>query len=122
VLERPHVVEAVRELHEQHADVARHRDQHLAEALRLLVLLAGEVDLAELGDPVDEERDLLAEDPLEVLCVTLQSSTTSWSSAAQTLAGSSLSSVMIDATDTGCVMYGSPLLRFWPSCFCAAKT
>jgi len=61
VLEGPHVVQAVRELHEQHADVARHRDQHLAEALRLPVLLGGEVDLAELGHAVDEERDLLAE-------------------------------------------------------------
>ncbi len=60
-LERPHVVEAVAELDEQHADVARHRDQHLAEVLGLPVFLRGEVDLAELGDAVDEERDLGAE-------------------------------------------------------------
>ncbi len=58
VLEGAHVVEAVGELDEEHADVARHGHEHLAEALGLLVLLAGEVDAAELGDPVDQERDL----------------------------------------------------------------
>ena len=36
--ERPHVVRAVGELHEDHADVARHREEHLAEVLRLLLL------------------------------------------------------------------------------------
>ena len=46
---------------------ARHRDEHLAEALGLLVLLAGEVDAAELRDAVDEERDLRAEELGELL-------------------------------------------------------
>ena len=58
---------AVAELDQQHADVARHRDDHLAEVLRLAVLLRGEVDLAELGDPVDEEGDLAAELALDVV-------------------------------------------------------
>ncbi len=61
VVERAHVVEAVRELHEQHADVLRHVQEHLAKALGLTVLLRGEVELRELGDPVDEEHHLLAE-------------------------------------------------------------
>jgi hypothetical protein len=66
VLERAHVVEAVAELDQEHADVARHRHQHLAEVLRLPVLLRGEVDLGELGHPVDEEGDLGPELALDV--------------------------------------------------------
>ncbi len=61
VLERPHVVEAVAELDEQDADVPRHRDDHLAEVLRLTIFLRREVDLRELGDAVDELGDLDAE-------------------------------------------------------------
>jgi hypothetical protein len=37
VVERPHVVEAVAELDQQDAQVLRHRDHHLAEALRLTI-------------------------------------------------------------------------------------
>ena len=37
VLERPHVVDAVAQLDEEHTDVARHGDEHLAEVLRLAV-------------------------------------------------------------------------------------
>ena len=61
VAEGPHVVSAVGELDQDDADVARHREQHLAEVLRLLLLARGEVDLADLGDPVDQARDLGAE-------------------------------------------------------------
>jgi hypothetical protein len=56
--ERPHVVRAVGELHEDDADVARHREQHLPEVLGLLLLARGEADLADLRDAVDERRDL----------------------------------------------------------------
>jgi hypothetical protein len=67
VVERPHVVQAVAELDHQHPDVPGHGHEHLAEALGLLVFLVVEVDAAELGDPVDEEGDLLAEALLDVL-------------------------------------------------------
>ncbi len=50
-----------------HAQVARHRDQHLAEVLGLPLLARGEGELAELGDAVDEVGDLLAELALELL-------------------------------------------------------
>ena len=66
MLERPHVVEAVRELDQEHADVARHRDEHLAEALGLPVLARREVDLAELGHAIDEKGDLFTEHRLDV--------------------------------------------------------
>ena len=64
--ERAHVVQAVGELHEQDADVARHRDDHLADVLRLGELAAAELQLVQLGEPVDDPRDLVAELLLDV--------------------------------------------------------
>ncbi|RYE89290.1 MAG: bifunctional (p)ppGpp synthetase/guanosine-3',5'-bis(diphosphate) 3'-pyrophosphohydrolase, partial [Myxococcales bacterium] len=54
VVEGPHVVEAVAELDQEHADVARHGHDHLAEVLGLAVGLRDELDLGELGDPIDQ--------------------------------------------------------------------
>ena len=80
-------------------------------------------DLAELGDAVDEERDLLAEQLAElldgragVLDAVVQQARR------RRLATSSLSSAMIRATASGCMTYGSPDLRVWPSCACAANS
>ncbi len=61
VLERAHVVQAVRELDEQDADVARDGEQKLAEVLGLLGLLGDEVEPLDLGEAVDEGADLGAE-------------------------------------------------------------
>ena len=66
-LERPHIVDAIAELHEEHADVAGHRDDHFAEVLRLAVLFGGEVDLRQLGDAIDERGDLSTELLLDVV-------------------------------------------------------
>ena len=60
-VQRAHVVQAVGELDQDDADVARHREQHLAEALGLRVLARVELDLVELGDAVDHVGDRLAE-------------------------------------------------------------
>jgi hypothetical protein len=66
-LERPHVVGPVGELHEEDADVLRHRHDHLAEVLGLLLLLrVRRAELRELRDAVDELGDLLAEQLLDV--------------------------------------------------------
>ena len=56
-----HVVRAVGELDQDDAQVAHHREQHLAEALGLRLLAALELDLVELGDGVDELGDVGAE-------------------------------------------------------------
>src|SRR5450755_804480 len=53
-LDGAHVVRAVRELDEDDAQIAHHREQHLSEALRLGFLATFEFDLVELGDAVDE--------------------------------------------------------------------
>ncbi len=53
------VVQPVGQLDHQDADVARHRDHHLADGLGLGRLAVG--DLVELGDAVDQAGDLVAE-------------------------------------------------------------
>ena len=55
------VVRAVGELDQDDAQVAHHRQQHLAEILRLRFLAVLEVDLVELGDAVDDLGDIVAE-------------------------------------------------------------
>jgi hypothetical protein len=52
-------VQPVGELDEQHADVAAHRDDHLADRLGLSALAV--LDLVELGDAVHEHRDFVPE-------------------------------------------------------------
>ncbi len=61
MVERTHVVRTVGQLDENHAHIARHREQHLAEALRLRLLTALEFQLVQLGQAVDQFRNLGAE-------------------------------------------------------------
>ena len=61
VLDRAHVVEPVGELDQDDARVLRHRHDHLPVVLGLRVLAALELDPGQLGDAVDELRDLVAE-------------------------------------------------------------
>ena len=67
VVERPHVVQPVGELHEDDADVVHHRQQHLAEVLRLPLLARRERDRAQLGHPFDDVGDVGAEELLDAL-------------------------------------------------------
>ena len=60
-VDRAHVVRAVRELDEDHAQIAHHREDHLAERFRLRFLAALELDLVELGDAVDDLGHRLTE-------------------------------------------------------------
>ncbi len=57
----PHVVQAVRELDQHHADVVHHGQHHLAHVLRLALFFAGKLDLVDLGDPIHNTHHLLAE-------------------------------------------------------------
>src|SRR5215212_4965207 len=61
VLDRAHVVEPVRELDQDHADVLRHRHDHLAVVLGLRLLAALELNPRQLRNALDELRDLVAE-------------------------------------------------------------
>ena len=64
--DRAHVVQAVGQLDDQHAQVLRHRDEHLAHRGGLLCFLGIELDAIELGDAVDDHRDLVAELAVDV--------------------------------------------------------
>ena len=72
VLDRAHVVQPVRELDQDHADVLGHRDDHLAVVLRLRLLAALELDPRQLRDALDEPRDLVAELGAHVVDVRLR--------------------------------------------------
>jgi len=59
--QRAHVVQSVGQLDQDHAQVARHRQKHLAEALRISFLAAAEAHLVQLGDTIDQLGHGLAE-------------------------------------------------------------
>jgi hypothetical protein len=59
--DRAQVMGAVGELDQDHAQVAHHREQHLAEVLRLRLLAILETDLVQLGNTVDDFCDIVAE-------------------------------------------------------------
>ena len=60
-VERAHVVQAVGELDQQHADVGRDGEQELAQVLGLRLLAGDEVEPLDLGQAVDDGADLGAE-------------------------------------------------------------
>ena len=61
MLQGAHVVQAVSQLDEHHADVIHHGQHHLAQVLGLLFFAGGEIDGADLGDALYDVGDLLAE-------------------------------------------------------------
>ena len=67
MVQRPHVVQPVGELHQDHPDVVDHRQQHLAEVLGLPLLARRELNRSEFGDPFDHVRDVDAEQLLDPL-------------------------------------------------------
>ena len=60
-------MQPVGELHQQHADVVAEREQELAQVLGGALVLRLRLDLAELGHAVDQPRDVLAEQLLDLL-------------------------------------------------------
>ena len=67
VVECAHVVQAVGQLHQDDADVVDHREQHLAEVLRLALLARRKRDGADLRDAFDDVGHLGAEELLDAL-------------------------------------------------------
>ena len=66
-MERAHVVQPVGELDQQDADVVGEREQELAQILGGALIFRLRLDLAELGDAVDQSRDIGAEQLLDLL-------------------------------------------------------
>ena len=67
MVQRPHVVQAIGQLHQDDPDVVHHRQQHLAEILGLPLLARRERNGAELGHPFDHVRDVGPEQLLDAL-------------------------------------------------------
>ena len=65
-VQRAHVVEPVGELDQDDPDVLGHRQQHLADVLGLLLLVAVGAELRQLGHAVDELGDLGPEPLLDI--------------------------------------------------------
>ena len=65
-VQRAHVVEPVGELDQDDPDVLGHRQEHLADVLGLLLLVAVGAEAGQLRDAVDELGDLAAEALLDV--------------------------------------------------------
>jgi hypothetical protein len=61
MLQRPHVVETIGELDQNHPNVVHHREQHLAEVLRLTLLARRERNGADRRDAFDDVGDLRTE-------------------------------------------------------------
>src|SRR4051794_14854574 len=61
VLDRAEVVQAIGELDQDDAEILRHREHELAVVLGLGDLPTLELDAGQLGDALDELRDLFAE-------------------------------------------------------------
>ncbi len=67
VVERPHVVQAVGQLHHDDPDVVHHGEQHFPEVFRLPLLFGRERDGAQLRDPFDDVGHVGAEGLLDFL-------------------------------------------------------
>ena len=65
IFQGTHVMQAVRQLDEHHADVLAHGQDHLAQALGLGLLPVGKVQLVQLGHAVHQPGNLLPELPLD---------------------------------------------------------
>ncbi len=61
VLERPHVVQPVRQLDDHHANIGHHRQQHLADVLCLVIFAICELDLIQLRHTFNDVRHLIVE-------------------------------------------------------------
>ena len=66
MFERAHVVQPVGELDQQHAHVVGDGEQELAQILRLLRLLGDEVELFQLGQSLDQNADVVAEQAVDL--------------------------------------------------------
>ena len=66
ICESAHIVQPVGELDQQHPHIVGDGEQELAQILRLLRLLGDEVELFQLGQPLDQMADLAAEKPVDL--------------------------------------------------------
>ena len=123
VVQRPHVVQAVGELDQDDADVVDHRQQHLAEVLRLPLLARRELDRRRAWSPLRRRGRRRCRTARWIRSIGVWvSSTMSWSRPAAIATTSSFMSASRSATSSGWTRYGSPEWRTCPLCSKAEKT
>lgn len=66
-MQRAHVVQPVRQLHQQHAQILAHGQQELAQVLRRALLFGHRLDLGELGHAIDEPCHIGPEELLDLV-------------------------------------------------------
>jgi len=104
VLQRAHVVRAVGQFDQDDPDVLGHRDQHLAEVLRLLLLDADRLrglEGAKLGDALDQSSTSWPNSSRISSGLASVSSMVSWRRPETMLASSSFRSASRPATSSG---------------------
>ena len=65
-VQRPHVVQPIRQLHQQHTDIPAHGQDQFAEILGLLGAVGLQFQASQLGDTVNQAGDLLAKAALDL--------------------------------------------------------
>ncbi len=66
MLKRSHIMQSIGELDDHDADIIRHRQDHFAEILGLLLLGTLERDLPDFRHPIDKMHHILAELPFQL--------------------------------------------------------
>ena len=122
MMQRAHIVQPVRQLDQQHADIFRHREDQFAEIFRLLGLIGLQFDARQLGDAVNQPRDAGAELFLDILERGERILDRIMQQAVAIVVLSIFMSVRMPATSSGCEKYGSPDARFCVPCACIEKT
>ena len=95
MLEGAHIMQAVCQFDQNHADILRHGHEHLAMIFRQLLFVGLVLDLPELGHPIDDHAHIMTKFTLKVASV---SSTTSCKKPQATVTASSFSLARIPAT------------------------
>lgn len=67
MVECSHIVEAVRQLHQQHTHVIRHGEHKFSKILSVEVLIRINFNLRQLGHTIDHLRDLVAKQLLDFI-------------------------------------------------------
>src|SRR5207245_5095418 len=116
------VVQAVGQLDDDHADVIDHRQEHLAEVLRLALSLDWNgIALIFVTPSTTCATSEPNSSSMRSIVVSV-SSTTSWSRPAAMATASNFMSARKSATARGWMRYGSPEWRTWPRCSKAENT
>ena len=67
MLESAHIMQAVSQFNQNHADILRHGHKHLAVVFRQLLFVGLVLDLPELGHPIDDHAHIMTKFTLKII-------------------------------------------------------